>query len=631
LTADVTGDLVLLGAENEPMRRILLFATLLYMNLACLGQQSLQTFYERSGGTETPRYAPTIEYCKLLASTSEMVHYASFGTSAQGRDLPLLIVDRDGLTDPQAIRKKGRVILLLQACIHPGESEGKDAGLMLVRDMITADGRGASHKTAGFGHQASSASLSALLDKVSLVFIPIFNVDGHERFGPYNRINQNGPKEMGWRVNANNLNLNRDYLKAETPEMKAWLRLFNHWMPEFFVDSHTTDGADYQYVLTYLVEIYGDMDRGLTGWASGNFIPEMKEHLMKSGFPAFPYVNFRRWHDPRSGLITNVAPPMLSQGYTALRNRPGLLIETHMLKPYDKRVEGTYECIKTTMEILGREGAKLQKLEHDADYFLQSGEFLKEPFALQFETSMADSSIVDFLGVEYKSVKSPVSGGEWIQYSNIPATFRIPYFSTSKPVVSVNLPLAYIVPAEWENVISVLELHGAAIRHTGRDTAISIQTWKFKNPKWQQSSYEGRHPLTNIEFDAVTETRLIPKGSAIVELSQQCGRIIANMLEPKGSGSLLYWGYFDAVFEQKEYAENYVLEQLAAKMLNDDPGLKARFEEKKAADTVFARNPSAILNWFYSQSPYIDSRKGIYPVVKVTDLKQLEALRRMKP
>jgi len=606
-------------------RKVLLF---ILTTTFCYGytQQEWQTWYERSGGTETPRYEQTVEFCKKLAMISPMVHYSGFGKSARGLDLPMLIVDKDGLTDPKSIRQKGRVIVLLQACIHPGECEGKDAGLMLVRDMVTDRHNKPLHNTATFGHTGQTADLKGLLDGVSLVFIPIFNVDGHERFGPYNRINQNGPKEMGWRVNANNLNLNRDYLKAETPEIQAWLKLFNQWMPEFFIDSHTTDGADYQYVLTYLIEIYGDMDEGLTTWSKDHFIPEMKDHLMGSGFPAFPYVNFRKWHDPKSGLITSVAPPMLSQGYTALRNRPGLLIETHMLKPYDKRVEATYECVKTTMEILEKEGKQLQKLEQQADRYLTSGDFLKQPFPLQFETSMKDSTNVEFLGVEYTSVKSDVSGGDWIRYSNIPETFKIPYFESARPVVMANLPLAYIIPPEWEELISRLELHGAKVHRTSRDTVIRIQTYKFKNPKWQQNSYEGHHPLTNIEYDEISESRLIPGGSAVVPLNQQCGRIIPHFLEPKGNGSMLWWGYFDAVFEQKEYAENYVLETLAAKMLEEDPALRKEFEARKASDTLFARSPQQILNWFYNKSPYIDNRKGIYPVAKVYDRKLLDAL-----
>jgi hypothetical protein len=202
-----------------------------------------ETFFELSGKKETPRYKETMDFCKRLEKKSRWVHMTSFGKSAMERDLPLMIIDNQGLSDPNAVHASGKVVLLIQACIHPGEPEGKDAGLMLVRDLVIGN------------------KFPGLLDHVSVLFIPIFNVDGHERFGPFNRINQNGPQEMGWRVTANNLNLNRDFLKADAPEMQAWLNMFNTWMPDFFIDSHTTDGADYQYVLTYQMEIYRSEER----------------------------------------------------------------------------------------------------------------------------------------------------------------------------------------------------------------------------------------------------------------------------------------------------------------------------------------------------------------------------------
>ncbi|MFZ4521657.1 MAG: M14 family metallopeptidase [Bacteroidales bacterium] len=590
-------------------RFYLILPVILFYCVSTAQNVDWQTFYEKSGKLETPGYKATIDYCKQLARGSAMITYTTFGKSPQGRDLPLLILDRQGLSDPKAIHASGRTILLLQACIHAGECEGKDAGLMLFRDLAIP-------------------AASKLLDNVSIIFIPIFNVDGHERFGPYNRINQNGPKEMGWRTTANNLNLNRDFLKADTPEMQAWLRMFNNWMPDFFIDSHTTDGADYQYVLTYLVEIYGDMDEGLTTWSKETFIRQMKDHLNEGGYPVFPYVGFRNWHDPRSGLITEVAPPMLSQGYTALRNRPGLLIETHMLKPYPQRVAGTYECILTTLEILGKESKALTGLIQKADQYLESASFINTPFPLQFETNKEDSTMVDFLGVEYKAVTSDVSGGEWFQYSKTPATLHIPYFDAARPALTVNLPVAYIVPPEWGAVIARLKNHGIKVTELTHDATIRVKTCRFKNARWQQNPYEGHHPMTNIEFDEIEETRTYPAGSALVEVRQQAGRIIPHILEPKGNGSYVYWGFFDAAFEQKEYGESYVIEKMAREMMAADPALKLEFEQKKETDTTFAKNPQLILNWFYNKSPYSDNRKGIYPVGRIFDSALVESLKR---
>jgi len=590
---------------------VLIFTALLIFTSGISQEAEWQTYYEKSGKLETPGYEATVNYCKQLDAGSNMITYTTFGKSPQGRDLPLLIIDKQGLMQPELIHRSGRVVLLIQACIHAGESEGKDAGLMLFRDLA-------------FG----SGSMGKLLDHVSILFIPIFNVDGHERFGPYNRINQNGPKEMGWRTTANNLNLNRDFLKADAPEMQAWQAMFHHWMPDFFIDCHTTDGADYQYVLTYLMEIYGDMDPGLTEWSKNSFIPQMTKHLNDGGYPVFPYVGFRNWHDPRSGLITEVAPPMLSQGYTALVNRPGLLIETHMLKPYQQRVGGTYECLVTSLEILNKEADKLKKLVSDADSYLESDAFLKSPFPLSFETSNSDSTMVEFLGMDYKMVKSDLSGGDWFQYSKNPATWHIPYFSTAKPDVSISLPYAYIIPAEWELITDRLKLHGIEMTTLVQPTQITVETYRFKNPKWQSNPYEGRHVMTNIEYDVISETRTFPAGSVIVRTNQQAGRIIPHLLEPKGNGSLVYWGFFDASFEQKEYGESYVIEKMAREMLAKNPALRKEFDDKKASDSVFARSPQQILNWFYNKSPYSDQRKAIYPVGRMTDRSVVEKLTR---
>ncbi len=566
------------------------------------------TDYEKSGGSDTPRYKETISFCKKLADASKMITYTTFGTSPQGRDLPMLILDREGMSEPWAIHAAGRAILLIQACIHAGESEGKDAGLMLFRDLAILN------------------PASPLLQNVSIVFIPIFNVDGHERFGPYNRINQNGPREMGWRVTSNNLNLNRDFLKADAPEMKAWLRMFNDWMPDFFIDVHTTDGADYQYVITYLMEISGEMDENLTAWSRDRFIPAMEGHMNAGGFPVFPYVGFRNWHDPRSGLITEVAPPMLSQGYSALRNRPGLLIETHMLKPYKQRVEATYECLHTTLEILNGESASLRALVAKADEYVSGESFLNTPFPLQFETLKSDSSMVDFLGVEYTADKSDLSGGTWFKYSKTPATLSLPYFYKTRPLLTVRLPYAYVIPAQWSEVIERLRLHGIQMRKVEKDITLKVAGYRFNNPKWQLFPYEGRHPMTNIETEEFTEERWFPAGSVIVETMQPAGRIIPHILEPKGNGSFVYWGFFDAVFEQKEYGESYVIEKMALEMLAADPSLKDEFEKKKAADPGFAKNSREILNWFYSRSPYADDRLRVYPVGKIYDRSTLSTV-----
>lgn len=575
----------------------LITGTLIWVN--SFSQVAKLTPYEQSGFKATPRYDQTFEYCRKLQVASPFLKIESIGKSPQGRDIQLLIVDRNHNFTPEAVRKSGNVVLLVQACIHAGEPDGKDAGLMLLRDMLL----NGEHKE--------------LLDHVTLLFIPIFNVDGHERFGPFNRINQNGPEEMGWRTTAQNLNLNRDYLKADAPEMQAWLMLNSKWNPDFFIDCHVTDGADYQYKLTYSLELFGNMEAGLTKWTRDYYEKNLLSLLDKDNTPAFSYVEFRNWHDPRSGLYVSPAPPMLSQGYFAVRNRPGLLIETHMLKDYKTRVEATYKTILHTMSLLNRDRVNFLQTLRNADSYTASAEFRKKEFPVKFKTSFQDSVFVDFKGVEYEGIKSDLTGGErFIYHPDKPITMKIPMFSKSSPDVTVKLPEAYIIPAEWLDVIKRIHLHGIKSYSISKPTFFTVQCYQFKNTRYQKTSFEGRFAVS-YTLDTVTMKREFLPGSVVVPMNQPLARLAAYLLEPNADGSLASWGFFNAVMEQKEYSESYVMERVARDMMAKDPDLKKEFEQKKASDPVFAKSPDAILNWFYSKSPWWDSRLNLYPIGRI--------------
>lgn len=563
-----------------------------------------ETAYEKSGFLQTPRYDETVRYCKQLAYNSDYIRYSSFGISPQGRELPLLIVSTDKCFTPEDAKKANKAVILIQAAIHAGEPDGKDAGMMLLRDLLI------------------NQQDTQILQHVVILFIPIFNVDGHENWGRYNRINQNGPTEMGFRTTAQNLNLNRDFLKAESPEMKAWLTLFHHWMPDFYIDCHTTDGADYQYEITYGMEISGNMDPGLTAWQKEEYIPAMTSYMEGKNMPVFPYVQFRRWHDPRSGLRSGAASPITSTGYVSLLNRPALLIETHMLKPYKNRVSSTYQLLKFSISFINDNYAELKTKISQADLRCREKMFRKNLFPVKYSISMTDSTAVNFRGIDYEVITSDLTGHPWFKYGTDKKDFQLWWFNKSIPEISVKLPEAYFIPPEWTSIIELLDLHHIQYTRLSDPMYEEFESYEFPEVAWAGKPYEGHLQLSLKKVNPIEELRLLPAGTVVVPIEQSKARLIAWLLEPQSEGSLISWGYFNTIFEQKEYAETYVIEKMARDMIQEDKKLKKEFEEKMKTDSEFAGNQYAITNWFYQHTPYYDKRINKYPIAKLNRVKK---------
>lgn len=580
------------------MYRLLLL--LVFADSVFAQDPDLKTYYETSGYKATPRYAETIDYCIKLDEASPFIKYTTFGKSAQGRDLPLLIVDKNAHFTVSEVRQSNNIVFLIQAGIHAGEIDGKEAGFLLLKDLI------------------SKPELNHLLDHITILFMPIFNVDGHERFSPYSRANQNGPEEMGWRVTAQNLNLNRDYLKADTPEMQSWLFLYNTWLPEFFADCHVTDGADYQYAITYKIEQHGILDRGLINWIEQLFLPTLKKSMAREGFPLIEYVTFRQDQQMESGMTTWAAPPRFSDGYSAIQNRPALLIETHMFKDYKSRVAATYAILKNTLEILDREYQNLKIKIAEADACTANSSFREYPYTLTYKYG-EQSEIIEFLGYEYEIVKSDLTGGDWYRYhQDKPKTYLIPFYNKMEPNLQVRLAEAYIVPVEWHEVINRIKLHGIDYTELAKEVRLEVHSYKFKNPQWSKSPYEGRQTVT-FDVQSIIETRTFLAGSIVIDMNQRSAKVIANILEPEGPDSFVYWGFFNTIFEQKEYVESYVMEERARLMLASDSLLGEELETMLKSDSSLVNNQQAILMWFYKKSPYWDDRKDIYPVGRIMD------------
>ena len=569
----------------------------------------LTSEFDRSGGTRTGSYDEAIEMCRQLDRASSRVRFESFGSSGEDRALPVLIVDADGHHDPARVRRDGKLVVMIQAGIHAGEIDGKDAGFRLMQE-IAIDG-----------------SRRDLLDHATIVFIPILNVDGHERSSPYNRAKQNGPENMGFRTNATNLNLNRDYLKADTPEIRAWLALFNRWQPDLFIDCHVTDGADYQYVVTYAIETLQSADTEVSEWIRTRLEPGLEARMAAAGYPLAPYCLFRVWHDPGSGLQKLVAPPRFSTGYAALRNRVAILIETHMLKDYATRVRGTHRMLIETLEIANQEARVLRDAVTRADALVSGETFRRVPLPLDWAASFEESTMIDFLGYAYSVEKSSVTGGDWYRYSKEPVTVGVAYFDRPRVTAEARLPEAYVVPPQWVVAIQRVSDHGLASFILREPVTTQVSTVRFRDVTWAATPYEGHHPL-EYKFDEVLEERTLAPGTVIIDLAQPGARVAAHLFEPAGPDALVRWDYFDASFEQKEYIESYVIEEMAHDMLARDAALVREFEEMKQ-DSTFAGNPDRIRDWFYRRTPYFDTRQNLYPVGRILDRDTVERLRRM--
>ena len=573
---------------------------------------------ERSGYRATPNYAETIAYLeRLVAAYPHRVRLEGFGRTGEGRELTLAVVSGDGTFDPEAIHRSGRVVLLVQNAIHAGEMDGKDACLALARDLVR------------------DPTLAPLLERAVLAFVPVYNIDGHERRSPFHRINQNGPEEMGWRANATNLNLNRDYLKAEAPETRAFLDLIDRWRPDFFVDDHVTDGADFQYDVTFQLDATPDVAAGTARWIRDRVTPGLVRHVDASGHLALPYAVFLRDDtDPAQGLAYNENPPRFSTGYMILENRPALLIELHMLKDYRTRVTANYEVLRGLLGILDRDAAELIALNREADAAaarLHEAARTSAPFPLVVASSGATSP-VKFRGIRFERRPSEVSGAMAIEYGTEPWEAEIPVETGARVAVSIVPPSGYIVPPQWRRVLDVLAAHHVQMRRTAAEWTGPVERYRCSGMRWTERPFEGRHPILrggNVEGEygrfgpclRSTEVMTFPAGSAVVPLDQRRAKVVIHWLEPEAPDSAVRWGFFDAIFEQKERGEAYVVERLARAELARDPALRTEFEQRVRSDPRFAADPGARLDFFYDRSPWSRAQRiGEYPVGRLASL-----------
>ena len=545
----------------------------------------------------TPNYVDTIAFALRLAESSSTIKYKSFGLSGQGRNLPLVIASETQTFTSAEAKAAGKAVVLIQACIHAGEPDGKDAGFALLRDI------------------AITKTAAGLLQNVVLLFIPIYNTDGHERSSPYNRINQTGPEEMGWRTTATYQNLNRDYMKADTPETRAWLKLWNEWQPDLFIDCHVTDGADYRCNITYHHEHHDAVDENILAWERDVFGGKVAPATAAAGNIISWYLEFIDNRNLELGTRDFNGSPRFSTGYVPIRNRPGILIETHMIKDYKYRVVGTYDFLRAALQEVNKDPDRLRGLGERADRVTVENCRAGKMYPLDFELT-DDVTPFDLKAFTYRTEHSDISDDERVVFGREPLDLTVPMYDTFRVTVAVKPPLAYIVPRQWQDVIGVIQAHGIQTQTLESAKRVRVESYRLTNVRWPEGPFEGRH-MPRFDVEPVTEEREFPAGSLIVPTEQALAKVVMNLLEPKAPDSFARWGFFNAIFEEKEYGEHYVLETLARKMLAENPSLDDEFRDR-LNDPEFAASPANRLRFFYKLSPYWDPQMNLYPVGRIT-------------
>ncbi|TFW25016.1 peptidase M14 [Massilia arenosa] len=559
----------------------------------------LTTISEQSGFVRTGRYDEVLRLCAAFQKAyPKEVKCTQFGTSPEGRPMMLMIVTKSGTFTPQAAKQKKLPVTLIQGGIHAGEIDGKDAGFLAVREILE-------------GKQAKGA-----LDKQVLLFVPVFNVDGHENFAKWNRPNQRGPEEMGWRTTGQNFNLNRDYVKADAPEMAAMLTLVNAWDPIAYVDLHVTDGAKFQPDVAIQVEPVVSGDEGLRQPGLALRTNVIEDVTKLGAMPKSFYPSFVESDNPLSGFVDTPSEPRFSTGYFTLRNRMAMLVETHSWKDYPTRVKITHDTFLSVLNQVAAHGTEWMAVAQAADQ--RAARLAGQPVALSYKAT-DKTRMIDFEGYAFTRTPSEVSGALMTHYDeNTKQNWHVPLRDEVVPDLQVTAPAAgYIVPAAFAQMVAQkLALHGVSYRTLDHDiAALDVDTFRATKVDFAKSSFEGHHRVT-LAGAWNKEARPVGKGALFVPIAQPRARLAMTLLEPQAGDSLAAWGFFNNAWEHKEYMEEYVAEEVARQQMATDPALAAEFKQKLESDPAFAKNPRARLDFFARRHSSWDERFNLYPVLR---------------
>lgn len=576
------------------MRKI---ALLFLLILSCESTEkslnhNFNTRFEISNGLETATYEESINFYTDLADAYSEISMNAIGETDSGKPLHLVTFNPDSDFNFENIRDS-KLILLINNGIHPGESDGIDATMMLFRDLAQGNIK--------------------VPENVAIATIPIYNVGGSLNRNSTTRTNQNGPKAYGFRGNARNYDLNRDFIKCDTKNAKTFAKIFHLVKPDVFIDNHVSNGADYQYTLTHLFTQHNKLGDKLGIYLHNEMMPDLEQKLNTKHWDITPYVNVFN-STPEKGFSQFMDYPRYSTGYTTLFNTLGMMVETHMLKPYKQRVEGTYELMKSMIEIVDTDSEKIKSLRDEMHLLMHKNRY----YTLDWEVDTTKFSTLNFKGYEAEVIKSEITDFDRLKYDTTkPFTKKIKYQNYYKPKLKVEIPSAYVIPQGWHNVIDVLKLNNVEMKPIETDTILNIEVYKIEDYKTRTSAYEGHYPHYNVNLSASNEDIKFRKGDFIIPTNQYAFRYLIETLEPQAPDSFFNWNFFDTVLQQKEGFSPYVWEDKALEILKNNPELKQEFEHRKQDLTEFKNNWYAQLDWLHKQSKHYEEVHLRYPVFRL--------------
>ncbi|MEM6522679.1 MAG: M14 family metallopeptidase [Bacteroidota bacterium] len=563
---------------------------------AVVSTSAQETVFEKSVGKSTGTYTEVIAFYENLAQTSAYVEIKEMGKTDAGYPLHLVTLDAEREFNFKESFQNGKTIILINNGIHPGEPDGIEASMMLIRNL------------------SRQIQESEILKNVVIAVIPVYNVGGALNRNSTSRANQNGPDEYGFRGNARNYDLNRDFIKADTKNTQSFYEIFHLVNPDIFIDTHVSNGADYQYVITHLATQHNKMGGEMGDFIENTFTPALENKMVQKGSEITPYVNvFNRTPDA-DGFSQFLDNPRYSTGYTTLFNTIGFMIETHMLKPFSKRVEATYHFLESILELANEQGEKIRQIKVNQSKSLKPG----DTYPVSWRLSKAKYKTINFKGYVGEMIPSKVTGQSRLLYGrNRPYEKELPYYNNFVPQKEVLVPKAYIIPQGWFEVIERLKWNKVDMWPLERDSTINVEVYHIDNYKTSSSPYEGHYLHRSIMTTTSVQEVSFRQGDIVVPIDQDNARYIVEVLEPQATDSFFAWNFFDTILQQKEHFSPYVFEDVAWHLLNQNDSLKVEFEAKKKLSSEFANDWYAQLDFIYKHSDYYEKAHLTYPVYRI--------------